>query len=113
MTTILIENISNIKEILQKTLTILKTKKINTIIWNPPYDGVQEYGGVIQYGGTQENKHIKVEIENLTVTLSKTVLGGYNIELDYQKERVNIHTQDKEINEELKKIKEEFLNKCK
>lgn len=106
-----IEDIPNIKEILENALKDLKSKEVKIMTINPSGTHPTLSGPVLA-GSEKISQEIKVDSENLTIRLHK--LGNSeNMIIYYDGEQVNYHTTNKEINNLLAEINEEFNKKCK
>lgn len=101
----LIKKIPNIKEVLRSALDLLKKEKVVETVLNV-------HGNAPTTNEIQVLKDIKIKIEELEIRLTETN-DIYQMIITYNGEQVNYHTEDKEINELLEQISEEFFKKCK
>lgn len=101
----LIKKIPNIKEVLRSALDLLKKEKVVETVLNV-------HGNAPTTNEIQVLKDIKIKIEELEIRLTETN-DIYQMIITYNGEQVNYHTENKEINELLEQISEEFFKKCK
>lgn len=108
---IFIEDIPNIKEILEKALKDLKSKEVKQRPVNNPLSRVVLTGAIVT-GLETTSQDMKVESENLSIRLHK-LDDYYDMIIYYNGEQVSYRTDNKEIDNLLAEIAEEFSKKCK
>lgn len=103
---IFIKDIQNAKTIFEKIVSQIKNQSVNKTVFNAESDLPVATGEVIT-GEQQTLKDMEITVEGLTVKLSD-IDGIFLMNISYDNETVNYHTDDEEVNDLLQQIEEEF-----